>query len=55
VFIDRAEPRLIAGAVDRLVGGRWDEQVLRSHAGRYSFRRFADRMAAVVAEERRVG
>ncbi len=52
VFIDRVEPRLIAGAVQRLVDGRWDALALRSHAGRYSFGRFAERMADVVAEER---
>jgi len=53
VFIDRPEPRSIAEAVERLSATRWDEQALRHHAGRYSVRRFTDRIAEVVAEERR--
>ena len=39
--------------MEQLAGGRWDPEALRSHAGRYSFGRFAERVAEVVAEERR--
>lgn len=53
VFFDRPEPALIAGAVERLSGSRWSGETLRSHAETYSLERFVQRIAAVVAEERR--
>jgi len=53
VFIDRPEPSLIAEAIEELSGTRWNEDVLRSHAERFSVARFARRIGEVVAEERR--
>ena len=52
VFIDRPEPSLVAEAITELSGTRWSEEVLRSHAERFSVARFIRRIGEVVAEER---
>ncbi len=52
VFMDRPEPSLVAEAITELSGTRWSEDVLRSHAERFSVARFVRRIGEVVAEER---
>ena len=52
VFMDRPEPSLVAEAITELSGTRWSEEVLRSHAERFSVARFVRRIGEVVAEER---
>lgn len=52
VYFDEPRPGPIAEAVDRMARTGWDEQVLVDHASLYSVERFAERMRAVVAEER---
>lgn len=52
VFVERPDPPAVADALARLRATAWDPVRLRAHARRYAPEHFAERIRAVVAEER---
>jgi glycosyltransferase involved in cell wall biosynthesis len=53
VFIDRPEPEAVRTALRALFATDWDEELLRSHAARYSEAAFVRRLREIVAETAR--
>ena len=49
VFFDAPEPHAVREAVEAVAAQRFDERALRTHAERFSERRFAERLRSVVA------
>ncbi|HMB81467.1 MAG TPA: glycosyltransferase, partial [Vicinamibacterales bacterium] len=50
ILVDESTPQAFAGAIRQALDHRFDAGVIRAHAERFSRARFADEMAALIAE-----